>query len=206
MHPTYWCAIAARFKLKVIALSGGFAIKAGRTIGGSMILALQFFLLVAIVFVLSTTTVPKPKTRKVLSMDIFAVFAQLKANIEALTAQLADTEAAVNEAKLAAYNEGFAAGQASVSTDKIYSQEELDQKVLEAVDAAKAEMASSLEASQAKVAELELKVADLEAVVAGMDAKIAEAIAAFKADLLAQFEAQQDQESAGESMFKDLLK
>lgn len=171
-----------------------------------MILALQFVLLVAIVFVLSTTTVPKPKTRKVLSMDIFAVFAQLKANIEALTAQLADTEAAVNEAKLVAYNEGFAAGQASVSTDKIYSQEELDQKVLEAVDAAKAEMASSLEASQAKVAELELKVMDLEAVVAGMDAKIAEAIAAFKADLLAQFEAQQDQESAGESMFKDLLK
>jgi len=131
-------------------------------------------------------------------MDIFAVFEQLKATIAELTLKLADVDAAIAEAKKAAYDQGFADGVASVPTpggdEKIYSQAELDQKVAEAIAA-----------SEAKVAELEAKVAELEGKVGEIDAKVAEAIAAFKVELKAKYAEQQAAESASESGFGALL-
>lgn len=131
-------------------------------------------------------------------MDIFAAFEQLKAAIAELTLKLADTDAAIAEAKKAAYDEGFAAGVASVPTpggeEKIYTQAELDQKVAEAIAT-----------SEAKVTELESKVAELEVKVGEIDVKVAEAIAAFKAELKAKYAEQQAAESQSESGFGALL-
>ena len=53
-----------------------------------------------------------------------------------------------------------------IPVDKIYSEEELQAKIAEAV------------------APLQKKIEELEAVAAGVDQKIADALAAFKADLL----------------------
>jgi flagellar biosynthesis/type III secretory pathway protein FliH len=138
------------------------------------------------------------KTNKGVQMDVFAAFESLKALIAELTLKLVDTEAAIAEAKKAAYDEGFAAGVASVPTpggeEKIYSQVELDAKVAEAVAAMEMQLADAT----AKIAELEAKVGEI-------DAKVAEALAAFKAELKAKYEEQQVAESASETGFAALL-
>lgn len=131
-------------------------------------------------------------------MDIFALFEQLKATITDLQLKLADTDAAIVEAKKAAYDEGFAAGVASVvipPSDKIFSQEELDAAVMAAV----APVQASLDEALVKIADLETKVGEI-------DMKVAEAVAAMKADLLVKYEEQQVAESVGEVGFADLLK
>lgn len=125
-----------------------------------------------------------------MSMDLITLLNNLVASIATLQLQLADAQAALDAEKKASYDKGFADGVASVnpSSDKIYSQAELDAKLAEA-----------LLPLQLKIEELEKKVTELEI---AQDAKVN----AFKAELLAKYEAQQVAESEGETGFKDLLK
>lgn len=128
-------------------------------------------------------------------MDIVKLLQDLSATITSLQSALADAQAAAESIAKEAYDKGFADGVASVPpvpTDKIYSQEDLD-----------AAVKAAAEPLQARVAELEAQVADMPAAI---DAKVAEAMAAFKADLLAKYEAQQADESAGESAIREMLK
>lgn len=125
-------------------------------------------------------------------MDLVALLNSLVANIAALQAQLVDAQASADALAKAKYDEGFAAGVASVGgSDKIYSQAELDAKIAEAV----------LPLNE-KVASLEAKIVEIEA---GIEVKVKDAVAVFKAELLAKYEAQQVAESEGETGFKNLL-
>lgn len=110
-------------------------------------------------------------------MDLVKLLNELVANIAALQAQLVDAQASADALAKAKYDEGFAAGVASVNTqtDKIYSQAELDAKIAEA-----------LAPLYQKINELELKVADLEASKA---AEIAAAVLAKKQEIVAKIKA-----------------
>ncbi len=126
-------------------------------------------------------------------MDLALLLNGLVASINELQAKLADANNAAQELANQKYEEGFAAGVASVPvSEKIYTQAELDAAV------------------QASVLPLQEQIVSLQAQVDGMqaqiDAKVAEAMALFKADLLAKYEAQQVVESDSETGFKDLLK
>lgn len=108
------------------------------------------------------------------NMDLVALLNSLVANIAALQAQLADAQKAADDLAKLKYDEGFAAGVASVQPgDKIYSQAELDAKV--------AEVVAPL---TLKVEEQAAKIVQLEALVAENDAKFV----AFKAELVAKLE------------------
>jgi hypothetical protein len=102
-------------------------------------------------------------------MDMSKI-AEILVLIADLQAKLADVDAFVALEKQASYDKGFADGVASVvvppPSDKLYSQEELDAKIQEAV------------------LPLQAKIAELEVVVAGIDQLVADKLAAFKADLL----------------------
>lgn len=125
-------------------------------------------------------------------MDIVKLLQDLAATIAALQTQLADAQAAAESIAKEAYDKGFADGVASVPvSDKIYSQAELD-----------AAVASATEPLHGQIAELQVKVSELEA---SIDQKVGEAVAALKADLLAKYEEQQVAESEGETGFKSLL-
>lgn len=129
-------------------------------------------------------------------MDIVKLLQDLSATISSLQLALADAEAAAVQIAKENYDKGFADGVASVPppvvSDKIFSQEELDAAVKAAV-----------EPLQARVVELEALVEEIKA---GVQPKIDEALAAFKAELLAKYEAQQVVESETETGFKELLK
>lgn len=118
----------------------------------------------------------------------FTALQTLLASLAALQQEVVDAQALVDQA----YQKGFADGVASVvvppASDKIYSEEELQAKVAEAV------------------APLQKKIEELEVVVAGVDQKIADALAAFKAELLAKYNEFQVAETAAEVGFADLLK
>ncbi|MBY0413708.1 MAG: hypothetical protein K2Q18_06065 [Bdellovibrionales bacterium] len=92
----------------------------------------------------------------------FAALQTLLASLALLQQQVVDAQALVDQA----YQKGFADGVASVGSDKIYSQAEVEVILEDAI------------------APLQKKIEDLEFVVAGMDQKIADAIIAFKAELL----------------------
>ena len=125
------------------------------------------------------------------NMDLVVLLNSLVANIAALQAQLVDAQASADALAKAKYDEGFAAGVASVGGgEKIYSQAELDAKIAEAVAPL-----------NVKIAELDAKVAELSAALVAEAGKLV----AFKADLLAKYEAQQVAESEGETGFKNLL-
>ena len=125
-------------------------------------------------------------------MDLVQLLNSLVANIAALQAQLVDAQASADALAKQKYDEGFAAGVASVPVvPGGFTQEQVDAAVLAAV-----------EPLQKKVSDLEAKVAELEASV---QPKIDAAVAAYKADLLAKYEAQQVAESEGETGFKNLL-
>ena len=102
-------------------------------------------------------------------MDLLKLLQDLLASISVLQAQLADVPAALEAAKKASYDEGFAAGVASVpppaSSDKIYSQAELD---------------IMLEPLKAKVAELQAQVDQIPSLV---DAAVKDAKAGFLASM-----------------------
>lgn len=88
--------------------------------------------------------------------------------LNGLVAQLADAQKAADDLAKAKYDEGFAAGVASVGPgDKLYSQAELDAKVAEAVAAVQVQLdgvAAELEALKAAFAAF--KAAELDKVKA----------------------------------------
>lgn len=134
-----------------------------------------------------TAVIPQTK-KEIVNMDLVSLLNNLVANIASLQAQLADAQKAADDLAKAKYDEGFAAGVASVQpSDKIYSQAEVDAIVLPLNE---------------KIAALELAITDINATI---PAKIAEAVAAFKAELLAKYEEQQVVETQAETGFKNLL-
>lgn len=174
----------------------GCATSLGQIIGDS--LNQDLFVLGFIwTMVLAINLLDASRNNKGKSMDLLALLQGLVASVSALQAQLADAEAALAEAKKLSYDEGFAAGIASVGTgnDKIYSQAELD-----------AQVAAAREGLQLQITDLQ---SQLDALKAEVDSKVAtavsEAVAALKAQLKAAYEAQQVAESEGETGFKGLL-
>lgn len=124
-------------------------------------------------------------------MDILAQLQALVGLITELQAKLVDAESALAESVKAAYDMGFTDGVASVPpvvSEKIYTQEELDAKIQEAL------------------LPLQTKVEELEVVVAGLDQKVADGVAMVKAELLAKYNELQVAETASEVGFADLLK
>ena len=122
-------------------------------------------------------------------------FVKLLGLVEDVKVEAAALEAALPAELKAARDAGFAEGVAQTGVDKIYNQAELDAKIEEATAALKLQLDESA-----------LKISELEAKVGEIDAKVAEAVAAMKADLLAQYEAQQVAESSSETGFAALLK
>lgn len=109
--------------------------------------------------------------------------------LNGLVDQLADAQAAADELAQTKYDEGFAAGVASVTEgDKLYTQADVDAIVTPLND---------------RILALEAQVMALQESVA---TQIAEAMAKFKMDLLTKYESQQVVESDTETGFKDLLK
>lgn len=101
-------------------------------------------------------------------MDVLALLQGLLSQLSALQAQLADAEAALAAEKKAAYDLGFSEGVASMQSDKIYSEADLQAKLAEAV------------------LPLQVKIQELEAALVGIDEKVAQEIAKVKAELLAK--------------------
>jgi len=111
-------------------------------------------------------------------MDFIAQLQALLALVAQIQSENVDLSAKIEEAKKAAYDQGFADGVASVPVvpdDKIFSQAEADALVLAAV-----------EPLQKKIVELEEKVGGMDQLIAD---KVAELQSAFKADLLAKLKA-----------------
>lgn len=128
-------------------------------------------------------------------MDLVKLLNDLVANIAALQLQLADAQASADALAKTKYDEGFAAGVASVPvlppSDKIFSQADLD-----------AAVAGAVEPIKSQIVELQAKV---DSIQAALDAK-AQELVDFKAALLAAYEAKEVVESNIETGFKDLLK
>lgn len=118
----------------------------------------------------------------------------LKTTIESLSAQLADTKAAldvqVEAAKAEGYAKGFEDGKASVVGGG-FTQADID-----------AAVAAAIAPLTEKISVLEVQVVALQS---EMETKILAGIEAFKAELLAQYESQQVVESTSETGFKALL-
>ncbi len=136
--------------------------------------------------------------------DLLNQLPQLLATIEALKAQATEAAALVELEKAVSYQAGFEAGVASVPVStKIYDQAEVDAMVAAAI----APIQLMVEEGKAQIEALKM---ELEAAKSEIDSKISEAVAAatatFKAELLAQYEAQQVAESEGETGFAALLK
>lgn len=125
------------------------------------------------------------------NMDLVALLNNLVANIATLQAQLVDAQASADALAKAKYDEGFAAGVASVPVvPGGFSQEQVD-----------AFIAAAVAPLNEKIALLDAKIVELEAALVAEAGKLV----AFKADLLAKYEAQQVAESEGETGFKNLL-
>jgi hypothetical protein len=117
----------------------------------------------------------------------FTALQTLLASLLSLQQEVADAKALVDQA----YQKGFADGAASVSvppSDKLYSEEELQAKIKEALFP------------------LEEKITSLEAEISLLPQKIEEGVAAFKAELLAKYNELQVAETAAEVGFGELLK
>ncbi len=134
-------------------------------------------------------------------MAVKETIAQLKQGVldemSKLQAELAlveGLEVAYDAELLVEYNKGFDAGvlqsgQAG-GADKIFSLDELN---------------AELAPLQAQIVSLEAGVASLQAIVNSVPQQIVEAVAAYKAELKAAYEAQQVAESQGETGFGALL-
>lgn len=123
-------------------------------------------------------------------MNLLEQLVALVASIGELQQKLADAQAAADELAKAKFDEGFAAGVASVNvgSDKIYSQVELDAKI--------AEVVAPLDA---KIVELQVKVDEIPSLIES--AKID-----LKSELLEKFKAAQGAETELEKAFEDILK
>lgn len=107
-------------------------------------------------------------------MDLVQLLNNLVANIAALQAQLVDAQASADALAKLKYDEGFAAGVASVPVvPGGFTQEQVDAKVAEAVAPL-----------NLKIGELEAKVVELQALVDGNSA----ALVAFKLEVAAKLE------------------
>ncbi len=109
---------------------------------------------------------------KELSMDLVTLLNNLIANINALQLQLADAQVSADALAKAKFDEGFAAGVASV-TGGGFTQADIDAAVATAV------------------APLITQVAALQVQVDGIPAQILAAIEAFKVDALAKMKAEE---------------
>lgn len=128
-------------------------------------------------------------------MDLVQLLNDLVANIAALQAQLTDAQASAQALADAKYKEGFDAGVASVvppSTDKIYSQAELDEAI-----------AMALVPVNQQIAGLQAQIDNFQA---QLEQEKQAAVVAFKADLLAKYQAAQSAETEIEKSIEDLLK
>lgn len=128
-------------------------------------------------------------------MDLVKLLNDLVTNIASLQLQLIDAQRAAEALADAKYNEGFKAGVASVDgvvSDKIYSQKELDQKIIEAIAPIQAQ--------------LDIVKLQFEQLKADVDAKIKEGITIFKSNLLEKYIEQQVAETQAETGFAELLK
>lgn len=136
-------------------------------------------------------------------MDIVQLLQNLAAQITELQAKFAEAQnkladvqalldseklASFNEGKSVGYEEGFAAGQAASGNGKLYSQEEADALVANAV------------------APLQEQINVLQGQVDAMPQKIADAVAIAKAELKAQVEALIDAQQSAESSSEAELK
>lgn len=121
-------------------------------------------------------------------MGIVEQLTALVAMLNELQAKLSDAQMALEVATKEAYDKGFADGVASVPpvvSDKIFSQAEVDQMIMDAM------------------LPLQKKVEELEVLVAGTDQKIAEALMVFKADLLLKVK---EVDAIEDSAMEELLK
>lgn len=127
-------------------------------------------------------------------MDIIAMLQDLVAKMSALQASLVDAQASLEVEKKASYDEGFAAGVASVPvvTGGGFTQEQVDAAVSAAIAPIQAELDGVKE--------------ELEAVKASLQPSIDQAVAACKADLLAKYKEMEVALQATEVGFEDLLK
>lgn len=113
----------------------------------------------------------------------------LLALLNGLVAQLADAQKAADDLAKAKFDEGFAAGVASVPvSDKIFSQADVD---------------ALLAPLQAQITDLQAQVLALQG---SIDQKVSDAVAAVKTDLLQKYQALevaiQDQETGFENLLK----
>lgn len=105
---------------------------------------------------------------------LMANMAAMQEQMTAMQAQAVDAAAALEAAEKVGFDKGFVAGVASVGGDKIYSQAEMDAKILE--------IASSF---KEKVAMLEAQIAENDAKMAQA---VADAVAAAKAEIMAKLQ------------------
>ncbi len=128
--------------------------------------------------------------------------AKLFEALDALKQQIADAQAALAAEKAVGFAEGAASRDEEVAALKARIVE------LEAgVDPEKKFSQADLDAAvSAAVSPLQQRIGELEVLVAGIDGKVAEAVAAFKSELLAKYEEQQVAENEGETGFKNLLR
>lgn len=138
-------------------------------------------------------------------MDIVALLNGLAAQIAALNQALIDAQAAADSIATEAYAKGYAEGVASVvvppPVDDVtpFSQADVDAAVALAVQPVMDELA-------AVKAELEGVKGELEMVKASVEQAKLDAVAGFKAELLAKFEEAMAQENAVEAAFGEMLK
>lgn len=141
-----------------------------------------------------------------LELAVDAQMGELQAQIDAIPQMLIDAEKK-------GYDQALADAGTINSEDKLFSNEEFEAELalrlkpveekVAALEVAVAEMEAAKALDAEKMASLS---ASLEAVPAMVDAAKVEAVSAFKAELLAQYEAQQVAEAQGETGFGALLK
>lgn len=142
----------------------------------------------------------KLKVKNTDKLSAIEVEAQaLKADVTEIETQETEYAAEIKAAEEKGFEEGLAqAGQAN-GEDKIYSDAEVNQII--------ADTKAPLEQ---KIGELELTIATLQGQIADHPALVetakSEAVAAFKAELLAKYDEQQAQETASEAGIAELLK
>jgi hypothetical protein len=119
-----------------------------------------------------------------MGLDLLKMLQDLVTKLSELQAQLAEASFALEGAKKVSYDEGFQAGIASViipvipSSDKIYSEAELQAKIAEAVLPLQAQLDAMpkaiVDAVAAVKAELLMKYSDLEVAMSTMETGFAE--------------------------------
>ena len=113
-----------------------------KTLSDPVALAILDLILSVVFAILLWAFKPTTKTERD-HMNILEIFAQLQALVSELQAKIEEQSASLEAEKQASYDEGFAAGAASVGSDKIYSQAELDAAIAQARLNSKLRMATS---------------------------------------------------------------